>query len=121
MQKSYVYWAVVVGLLSVVAQVTTFYVRFGRWNTSSSIGDYALFFAAGALGGLMLAYLLNWQNSKAAWYGTLLAFLLASPIALVMMVGGGLLGPIGVLMFPQISWALFAWIGGVLGTLFARK
>jgi hypothetical protein len=42
-------------------------------------------------------------------------FLLASPIALLAMLGGGLLGPIGVLVFPQIPWALFTWIGSLAG------
>ncbi|MFV1949349.1 MAG: hypothetical protein ACC633_05370 [Anaerolineales bacterium] len=83
--------------------------------------DYVLFFLAGTLGGLILIYFLNRQNSKTAWSVTLLAFLLASPIAMVMMVGGGLLGSIGVLIFPQIPWALFAWIGGLVGNFFAKK
>jgi hypothetical protein len=121
MKKTQIYWALLVGLLSVVAQIATFYMRFGKWNVSSTMLDYVLFFLAGTLGGLILIYFLNRQNSKTAWSVTLLAFLLASPIAMVMMVGGGLLGSIGVLIFPQIPWALFAWIGGLVGNFFAKK
>jgi hypothetical protein len=121
MKKTQIYWALLVGLLSVVAQIATFYMRFGKWNVSSTMLDYVLFFLAGTLGGLILIYFLNRQNSKTAWSVTLLAFLLTSPIAMVMMVGGGLLGSIGVLIFPQIPWALFAWIGGLAGNFFAKK
>jgi hypothetical protein len=121
MKKTQIYWALVVGLLSIVAQIATFYMRFGKWNVSSTMLDYVLFFLTGTLGGLILIFFLNRQNSKTAWSVTLLAFLLASPIAMVMMVGGGLLGSIGVLIFPQIPWALFAWIGGLVGNFFAKK
>lgn len=116
-----IFGALLVGLLTVIAQVTVFYIRFGKWNTYSTVFDYILFFAAGTLGGLILFYFLNRQNSKTAWSVTLLAFLLASPMALVMMVGGGLLGSIGVLVYPQIPWALFAWLGGLVGNFLTKK
>lgn len=112
------YWSVLVGIIAVAAQVLTFYARFGRWNTDTSITDYLLFFFAGLLGGLILIYFLNRQTSNAKRWAVLIAFLLASPIAMIMMVGGGLLGPVGVLIFPQIPWALFAWIGSLVGKLF---
>ncbi|MBT3321486.1 MAG: hypothetical protein HN392_04290 [Anaerolineae bacterium] len=121
MKKTQTYWALLVGFLSVVVQIAIFYLRFGKWNVSSSMLDYVLFFLAGILGGLILIYFLNRQNSKTAWLVTLLAFLLASPISIIMMVGGGLLGPIGVLVFPQIPWALFTWLGGLAGNFFAKK
>jgi hypothetical protein len=121
MKKTQIIGALFVGLLSVVAQITFFYVRFGKWNAYSTVLDYLLFFGAGTLGGLLLIYFLNRHNSKTAWLITLLAFLLASPIALVMMTGGGLLGSIGVLVYPQIPWTLFAWLGGLLGNFLAKK
>ena len=120
MRKTQIFGALLVGFLSVVAQIAVFYVRFGKWNAFAVL-DYILFFVAGTLGGLILIYFLNRQNSKTAWSVTLLAFLLASPIALVMMVGGGLLGPIGVLAYPQIPWTLFAWLGGLVGNFLAKK
>jgi hypothetical protein len=121
MKKTQILGALLVGLLSVVAQIVVFYVRFGEWNAYATIFDYILFFVAGTLGGLILIYFLNRQNSKTAWSVTLLAFLLASPIALVMMIGGGLLGSIGVLVYPQIPWTLFAWMGGLVGNSLATK
>jgi DMSO reductase anchor subunit len=121
MKKTQIFGALLVGLLTVVAQVTVFYVRFGSWNDYSTVLDYTLFFVAGTLGGLILFYFLNRQNSKTAWSATLLAFLLASPIALVMMIGGGLLGSVGVLVYPQIPWALFAWLGSLVGNSLAKK
>ena len=121
MKKTQLFGALLVGLLSVVAQIALFYVRFGKWNAYSTVLDYILFFGAGTLGGLILIYFLNRQNSKTAWSVTLLAFLLASPIALVMMVGGGLLGSIGVLVYPQIPWTLFAWLGGLVGNSLEKK
>lgn len=48
------------------------------------------------------------------------AFLLISPVALFMMIGGGLLGPLGVLIFPQIPWALFTWIGSLVARFVSR-
>lgn len=120
MKKTQIFWALLVGLLSVIAQITVFYVRFGKWNPYSTALDYILFFVAGTLGGLILIYFLNRQNSKTAWV-TLLAFLLASPIAWVMMIGGGMLGSIGILVYPQIPWTLSGWLGGLVGNFLAKK
>ncbi|MDZ7845253.1 MAG: hypothetical protein U5K99_10685 [Anaerolineales bacterium] len=121
MKKTKIFGALLVGLLSVVAQIAVFYLRFGKWNASSTVVDYILFFVAGMLGGLILIYFLNRQNSKTAWLVTLLAFLMASPIALILMISGGLLGPIGMLVFPQIPWVLFAWLGGLVGNFLGEK
>lgn len=114
-------WALLVGLLTVAAQVLTFYVRFGRWNTDAFIVDYLLIFLAGALGGLILIYFLNRQSSLDARFIVVIAFLLASPIALFMMIGGGLLGILGILILPQIPWVLFTWIGSFVGQRLSRS
>jgi hypothetical protein len=104
-----------VGSLSVAAQITRFYVRFGRLNTDATFTEYLLFFLSGALGGAILVFFLNRQASIRRRWVVLIAFLLASPIALVMMLGGGMLGWIGLLILPQIPWALFTWIGSLVG------
>lgn len=109
------WWALMVGLLAILAQVVTFYVRFGFFNTQASFANYVSFFLAGILGGLILIYFFNRQGSHQARWMVLIAFLLGSPLALFMMLGGGLLGPLGVLIFPQIPWALFTWIGSLVG------
>jgi hypothetical protein len=114
------YWAFVVGLLAIVVQVLTFYLRFGRWNTDARFAEYLFFFLAGALGGSILIFFLNRQASVTVRWIVLAGFLIASPVALFMMVGGGLLGPLGVLVFPQIPWALFTWLGSWVGKLISR-
>lgn len=111
-----VYWALVVGLLAVIAQVITYFVRFGHWNTVSPLVDYLFFFLAGTLGGWILIYFLNRQSSNARRWIVFAAFLLASPIALTVMVTGGLLGGFGVFLFPQVPWTL----GSLLGSWAAR-
>lgn len=121
LKKISLYWVLLVGLLSVAAQGLTYYLRFDRWNTDATITEYFLFFLSGALGGAVLIYFLNRQTSATRRWVVLIAFLLASPIALFMMLGGGLLGPLGVLIFPQIAWALFAWIGSWVGKLVSRS
>jgi hypothetical protein len=47
----------------------------------------------------------------------LIAFLLATPLAMIFLLGGGLLGWIGVILFPQIPWALITWIGSLVGRI----
>ena len=117
MKKISQYWTLLIGLLTVAAQIITFYARFGRWNTDSTFVDYLLFFLAGSLGGWILVYFLNRQTSNAKRWVVLIAFLLVSPAAMLFMLGGGLLGWISVLTFPQIPWALFTWIGALVGRL----
>jgi hypothetical protein len=114
-------WALAVGLLSVAAQLLTFYIRFRRWNTDSTFTDNLLFFLAGALGGCILTYFLNRQSSVARRRAVLIAFLLASPVALLMMVLGGLIGWIGVIIYPQIPWALAVWLGSSVGKLVSNE
>ena len=117
MKKISPYWSAVAGLLTVAAQVLTFYARFDRWNADSSFMDYLSFFIAGTLGGLILIYFLNKQDTTAKRWGVLAAFLLVTPVAMIFMLAGGLLGPFGVILFPQIPWALMTWIGSLVGKL----
>lgn len=121
MKKPQIYWAPLIGLITVVIQNAIYYMRFGKWNTFFTMLDFILFFIAGTLGGLVLFYFLNRQSSKTARTVTIISFLLASPIAMFMMIGGGLLGAIGVIIFPLIPWTLFTWIGGLVGNFFAKK
>jgi hypothetical protein len=114
------YWALLVGLLTIAAQVLIYYVRFGSLNTVSPFIDYLFIFLAGSLGGSILVFFLNRHESTRARWIVLIAFLLASPIALIMMLGGGLLGPLGVLIFPQFPWGIFMGLGSLVGR-FASK
>ena len=107
------YWAFAVGLLSVAAQVVSFYLFFGYWNSASTWVDYGFFFLAGSLGGLVLIFFLNRPVTLRGRWMVLAGFLLASPVALIMMVMGGLSGWLGVLLFPQAPWAFSAWLGSL--------
>ena len=120
LQKVSFYWALLVGLLSPVAQSLEYYIRFDRWNTEATLTEYLLFFLAGTLGGVILIFFMNRQASTRRRWVVLIAFLLASWIALIMMIAGGLLGPMGVLLFPQVPWGLFTWIGSWLAKFIVR-
>lgn len=107
------YWAFAVGPFSVAAQMVSFYLLFGYWNTASPVVDYMFFFLAGSLGGLVLIFFLNRPATRRGRWMVLAGFLLASPIALIMMVMGGLSGWLGVLLLPQAPWAFSAWLGSL--------
>jgi len=120
MKKISYIWSLVVGAAVVVWQVVAFYMRFGRMNTESGVIDYVLFFLAGAVGGLILAYFLNKQTSSRGWWIVMIAFLLAFPVAMVFILGGGMLLPfVGVIILPQIPWGIATWLGSVIGKRFA--
>ena len=115
-----VFWALLVGIFSIAAQVLMYFLRFGRLNTESPLIDYMFFFLAGSLGGAILIFFLNRQISTKGRWVVLIAFLLLSPIALFSMLIGGLFGPFGPLILPQIPWALFTWIGSLLGRAWSQ-
>jgi len=115
MKKISLYLSPLMGMLTVAVQIATFYVRFGRMNSHATFGDYVLFFAAGTIGGLILIFFLNRQASTGKRWTVLIAFRLATPLSMLLLLAGGLLGPLGVIIFPQIPWALLAWIGSLVG------
>jgi hypothetical protein len=114
------YWALLVGLLSVAAQVITYFLRFGRWNTEATFIEYLFFFLAGSLGGSILVFFLNRQTSMRGRWIVSIMFLLISPVALLLMIVGGLFGLLGGLILPLIPWALFSWLGSLLGRFISR-
>src|SRR5215510_11815561 len=115
------YWVVLTGLLAIVGQLLIYYVRFARWNSEATLAEFLLFFLAGALGGWVLIWFLNRQVSPRRRWIVLITFLLATPTALYVMILGGLFGPVGVLIVPQIPWALAAWVGSLVGSLIFRS
>ena len=117
MKKISPYWALLMGLLTIVYQIVMFYLRFNRWNTDSSVVDYLLFFLAGTLGGLILIYFLNRQTSKTKRFIVGLSFVMSTPVAMIFLLGGGMLGWIGILLLPQIPWTLMTWIGSLVGRI----
>ena len=114
------YWALLVGLLTMVAQLITYYLRFERLNTQASLTEYLLLFLAGSLGGLILIFFLNRQPTTRGRWVVVIMFLLITPLSLFLMLGGALFGVLGLLLLPQIPWALFSWLGSLLGRLVSR-
>ncbi|MBC7876407.1 MAG: hypothetical protein H7Y59_04480 [Anaerolineales bacterium] len=115
------WWAALIGLLMPILQFVIFYIRFGNTNPDSSLLDYVLFFVAGTIGGLILIALLQRSKTKAARWLVLIAFILATPIALTGMIVGGLAGPIGVLFMSAMLWTIITSLGFLVGRFISRN
>jgi hypothetical protein len=120
MKRLSFYWALFAGLLAVLLQIAIFAARFGRMPTDTTFLDYVSFFIAGTVGGLILIYFLNRATTNSRWWLTLIVFLLATPVALFMMIGGGLIGPLGVIIFPQIPWLVAMGLVLLAGKLVSK-
>ena len=114
------WWTIVIGLLFPILQGAIYYIRFGILNPYAPLIDYILFFLAGTLGGLVLIALLQRSHTKAAKWSVIVAYLLGTPIAFLGSLGGGLFGPVGVILLPVIIWAIFTAIGFGVGRLFFK-
>jgi len=114
------WWAVLIGLFFPILQDLIYYLRFGILNPYAGLQDYVLFFLAGALGGLILIALLRRSRTNAAKWSVLLAFLLATPLATLGMLGGGLFGFFGIVLLPAAIWAIITGIGYGIGRLVSR-
>jgi hypothetical protein len=121
MKKISLYWSAVVGLVSILLQVLGYYVRFGGLNDFATVPEYLSFFAAGGLAGLLLIFFLNRQETNKGWWAVMIAFILVTPVAMIFMLGGGMLGYIGILIFPLIPWAIVTWLGSIIGKLISRR
>ena len=120
MNKKTLYWVLGVGVFSILWQVFTFYFRFGQFNPYALWQDYFIFFLAGALGGLVLSFFLNRQKADKGWWAVLIAFALATPVAMTFMVAGGLYGLVGILLAPLLPWTLITWLGSLVGKFLTR-
>jgi hypothetical protein len=121
MKKVSLYWSAAVGLISTLLQVLGYYIRFGELNEFATVPEYLAFFAAGLLGGLILIFFLNRQESSKGWWAVMIAFVLATPVAMIFMLGGGMLGYIGILIFPLIPWAIVTWLGSIIGKFISKR
>ena len=120
-REIYYWWAALIGLFFPVLQSTIYYFRFRVLNPYAGPLDYALFFLAGALGGLILIAFLRSSRTKAARWIVVAAFLLATPFATLGMLGGSLLGLFGIVLLPGAIWAIFTGIGFWIGRFFSRS
>lgn len=110
-----------IGLLTPVLQVAIFYYRFGKFNQEVSPLDHLLFFLAGTAGGLILVAFLRRSKTRAAQWIVGVSFLLAAPMAIGGMLVGGLLGPIGVLLFSSLLWLIITGLGFLAGLFLSRN
>ncbi len=115
------WWAALIGLAFPILQALIFLIRFGGFGAVSSVLDYVMFFAAGALGGLTLIFFLRRGKTNTARWIMVGAYLLVTPVAVAGMAAGGLLGPVGVVLFSFTPWVLFLWIGYFAGGFFRDK
>jgi hypothetical protein len=121
-KRKLAYWSAgAIGLFFPVFQVAIYYLRFGRLNPYAPLTDYALFFLAGTAGGLILIALLRRSRTKAAKWNVVIAFLLATPFAIFGMLGGGLLGPVGIVLFPALIWGIVTGIGYWIGKFISKR
>ena len=109
------WWCVPIGIACALIQMRIFYLRFGELNKDFSLSGYALFFASGLGGGLILIALLRSSASRTARRIVIAAFLLAAPLAILSMLGAGPLGPAAVLFVPLLPWAIIMGIAFFLG------
>jgi hypothetical protein len=114
------WWAALIGLFFPILQDLLYYIRFRILNPYAGPQDYVLFFLGGALGGTILIALLRRSPTKAAKWSVLLAFLLATPLATLGMLGGGLFGLFGIVLLPAAIWAIITGIGYGIGRLLSR-
>lgn len=114
------WWAAVIGLHFPILQAVVYYARFGMRNPYAPLFDYVLFFLGGTLGAFILIALLRRSPTRAAKWSVGLAFLLATPLAFIGSLGGGLLGPLGVVLLPALIWGVFTAIGYWIGGLIAK-
>jgi hypothetical protein len=119
-KKMSYWWSLPIGLVYPVVQVLIYLYRFGQLNTLASPLDYLMYFAAGLAGALLLIFFLRRSRKRAGRWVIVAAYLLAAPLAVAGMVGGGLLGPVGVILFSFVPWAVFMWIGYLAGIFLSR-
>jgi hypothetical protein len=114
------WWAIPIGLVFPALQALIYFLRFGGWNPYARITDYVLFFAAAALSGLVLIAFLRASLTPASRWTVLGAYLLGTPFALIGMLAGGLLGPLGVILCSLLIWAVFVAIGYFIGQVLLK-
>ena len=114
-------WIVAVGVLFVVLQVLLYFFRFNSLNPDAPASDYLFFFIGGVIIGLGLIYLLRRSENKATYRGTLIGFVIGIPFALFGMLLGGLVGPLGSILFSMSPGIFMTTVGYFLGHTFSKK
>jgi len=103
-------WAVLYGLYFYLIFHVLFLFRFGRVNTSVNINDMFIVLV-GILSVLLLMYFGNKIEKKRKIL--FIPFVIAVPFSYIGALGGGLLGPVGILLFGIIPFLITLPIGYV--------
>lgn len=114
------WWSLLIASVYPVLQLLIFLFRFRKLSTLASSLDYLIYYLAGLAGALLLIFLLRRSKTSTGRWVILGAYLLATPLALSGMVGGGLLGPLGVILFSFVPWALFMWLAYLAGAFLPK-
>ena len=114
------WWAILIGLVFPIVQIAIYFMRFGEMILYATILDHLWFLLAGAAGALLLIALLRRSQTTVQKWIVVLAYLLGAPISTLMMVGGGLLGPIGIILFPLFRGS-FLGFGFLVGRFLSRR
>jgi hypothetical protein len=114
-------WALGIGAVFPLVQVLIYLLRFGRFNPYAQPIEYVYFFAAGALAGVSLIYFLRRSDSTALSRAVIIAFVLGIPFGLFGMIMGGLLGPLGMLLFGVSPIVFVTAVGYFIGRMLSRR
>lgn len=114
-------YLIALGLLYYPLQQLIFYVRFGRFNATFHPMDLLLE-VVGVLAFLMLSYTLSTtKQSSARTLLWVLFLLVAVPLSLIGSVGGGLLGPLGIVVFGLVPVLLVLLLAKGVIRVFWKK
>jgi hypothetical protein len=115
------WWAAPIGLIFPVLQIAFNYFRFQGLDPYTPWLHYLWYYLAGVAGVLLLILLLQRSRTRVQKWIVFLAFLVATPFSTLTMGNVGGFGPIGIMLFPLIFWAIFSGFGFLVGWFFSRK
>ena len=104
-------YAVLLGLLYYPLQQLIFFWRFGRFNTIFSVNDLLLPLVGIFAFLLLFSFLKRTEQKNGRMLLWILFILLAIPLSLIGSVGGGLLGPLGIVIFGLVPVLIVLAIG----------
>ena len=108
-------WALAIGLAFPILQALIFLIRFNTLTAGASATDYIFFFIGGSLIGLALIAALRRCETRGAYRAALIGFAIGLPFALFGMVIGGMLGPVGGIIFSVSPGVFFILVGFLIG------
>jgi hypothetical protein len=119
MIKKYWLWIVGLTLLFPIVFLITFVVRFDSPLDARNYSESLIVLGGGLVASLVLFFFIHKAGNRTQRIGTIVGFVLILPLAMFGSFIGGMLGPIGVILYAAIPVLIGAglgfWIGGMLG------